>query len=305
MKRLALRLPATSANLGPCFDTAAVAISQFLEVEAVAAGEFSIKADGRNAEICGRLEDNLLLKAYREILEQYGKPIVPLAVTMWNEIPLGMGCGSSAAVLLAAVAFAVHFGELGWDDDRILAEACRIEGHPDNVAACWLGGLAIAAVGEQGQVRTARVEPPAAWRAVLVLPDTPLPTVKARAVLPEQYSRKDVVSNLQAASLMGLAWSLGDAALLSMAMRDRIHQPYRQEICPLLPILLPLAGSNGILGAALSGAGPAVLLVLESEEYFPVVRQAIEHAVGTAMPVQIIVSHFTGDGARQQRLVAC
>jgi homoserine kinase len=305
MKRLSLRLPATSANLGPCFDTAAVAIAQFLEVEAVAASAFSIDATGRNADLCAVLQDNLLIKTYQQILAQQKKQVTPLAITMWNGIPLGMGCGSSAAVLLAAVSFAAYFGDLGWNDDRILEEACRIEGHPDNVAACWLGGLTIAATGENGRVRTLRVESPGSWRAMLVLPDSPLPTVKARAVLPKQYSREDVVANLQSASLLGLAWSQGDGNLLEIAMRDRIHQPYRAAICPLLPPLLPLAGSNGILGVALSGAGPAVLLVIESERHLPAAQLAVQQVLNGSMQVQFIVSTFTGDGARRQRMVAC
>jgi homoserine kinase len=305
MKRLSLRLPATSANLGPCFDTAAVAIALFLEVEAVPAAEFSITARGRNADLCEVLEDNLLITTYRRLLEENGRPVVPLAITMWNEIPLGMGCGSSAAVLLAAVAFASYFGDLEWDDDQVLAEACRIEGHPDNVAACWLGGLTIAADEGKGQVRTVRVETPPSWRAMLVLPDTPLPTVKARAVLPQQYSREDVVANLQSASLLGLAWTSGNGSLLEIAMRDRIHQPYRAEMCPLLLPLLPLAGTSGVLGVALSGAGPAVLLVLESEAHLSTAQLAVQQILNNSMPVQFLLTAFTGDGARRQRLVAC
>jgi homoserine kinase len=305
MKRLSLRLPATSANLGPCFDTAAVAIALFLELEAVPAAEFSITASGRDADLCAVLQDNLLIKTYEQILEHRGRPVTPLAITMWNEIPLGMGCGSSAAVLLAAVAFASYFGELGWEDDQILAEACRIEGHPDNVAACWLGGLTIAATAETGEVRTVRVESPAGWRAMLVLPGSPLPTVKARAILPQQYSREDVVANLQSASLLGLAWSSGNGSLLEIAMRDRIHQPYRAQMCPLLPPLLPLTGTNGVLGVALSGAGPAVLLVVESEEYLLIAQGAVQRILDDRMPVQFLLSAFTGDGARRQRLVIC
>lgn len=303
MKRLSLRLPATSANLGPCFDTAAVAIAQFLEVEAVPASEFSIKATGRNADLCEVLEDNLLIQTYQRVLRREGKPVVPLAITMRNEIPLGMGCGSSAAVLLAAVSFATFFGNLGWDDDRILGEACRIEGHPDNVAACWLGGLTIAAADDDGEIRTLRVDSPNGWRAMLVLPDSPLPTVKARSVLPQQYSRQDVVANLQSASLLGLAWSTGDGSLLRVAMRDHIHQPYRAEICPLLPVLLPLTGKEGILGVALSGAGPAVLLVVESEAYLHAAQVAVQETLQASMCVQFILSSFTGNGARQQRIV--
>jgi homoserine kinase len=133
-----LRLPATSANLGAAFDTAAVALALFLTVDAEKAEEFSIEATGRNAQQCSRMEDNLVLETYRNLLTREGRPVQPLAIRMENQIPLGMGCGSSAAGLLAATALAVHFGELNWNSDRILAEACALEGHPDNVAACWL-----------------------------------------------------------------------------------------------------------------------------------------------------------------------
>ena len=136
-----LRLPATSANLGPGFDAAAVALDFYLEIEATPAAEFSITAAGRDTERCGRLEDNLILDLYRRLLQDCGRPIVPLAIRMDNGIPLGMGCGSSAAGRLAGIALAVHFGQLGWSSERIVEEASALEGHPDNAAACWLGGF--------------------------------------------------------------------------------------------------------------------------------------------------------------------
>jgi homoserine kinase len=136
-----LRLPATSANLGSGFDAVAVAFDFYLEIEAEPAAEFSIVATGRDRERCSRLEDNLILEIYKDLLESNGRQVIPLAIRMANEIPLGMGCGSSAAGRLAAVALAVHFGELGWSSQRILEEASALEGHPDNAAACWLGGF--------------------------------------------------------------------------------------------------------------------------------------------------------------------
>lgn len=305
MTRFSMRLPATSANLGPCFDTAAVAVSQFLHVEAVPSKQFSITATGLNADLCGSLQDNLLIETYRQILQKYGQEIIPLAITMHNEIPLGMGCGSSAAVLLAAVSMASQFGGMDWDDDRILQEACRIEGHPDNVAACWEGGLTIAAMDDVDRAFTHTVRPPESWRALLVLPDSPLATVKARAVLPQQYSRADVVQNIQSASLLGLAWSSSNGKLLSIAMRDRIHQPYREEICPLLPALLPLTGSEGVLGVALSGAGPAVLLVLAGESYIEKTKLAVEQTLQSKMAVQFIAASFQREGAKLSRLATC
>lgn len=291
-----LRLPATSANLGAAFDCAAVALAFYLTVEAEEAEVFSISATGEDAELCSRIEDNLILETYKSLLAREGKPAVPLAIRMENGIPLGMGCGSSAAGRLAAVALAAHFGQLGWDSERILAESCALEGHPDNAAACWLGGLVVAAMeGERAHV--ARVEPPAAWHAMVVLPGESLATSKARAVLPKSYSRADAVANIQAASLLGLAFAQGRGDLLRPAMQDRLHQPYRAEMCPLLPLLLPLAGSAGILGAALSGAGPSVLLIVDRVESLEIAKEAVCAAVTGQVAVRLLAVEFEPNGA--------
>jgi homoserine kinase len=274
-----------------------VALALYLTVEAEEADAFSIAATGEDAELCARMEDNLILETYRDLLAREGKPVVALAIRMENEIPLGMGCGSSAAGRLAAVALAAHFGGLGWDGDRILAEACALEGHPDNAAACWLGGLVVAAM-EGERVHAARVEPPAAWRAMIVLPADSLATSKARALLPQTYSRSDAVANVQAASLLGLAFAQGRGDLLRPAMRDRLHQPYRAGICPLLPVLLPLAGGSGILGVALSGAGPSVLLILGKIGDSEAAKGAVLAAVSEAGPVRILRVEFESSGGQ-------
>ncbi len=268
-----ISLPATSANLGPGFDAAAVALDFALHVVARAADIFSISATGRNSGECARMENNLVLTVYSELLRRESRTVTPLALEMRNEIPLGMGCGSSAAGRLAGIAMANHFGGLNWPDERILQEACRLEGHPDNAAACLLGGLVMAAM-EGSEVRWARVSPPAEWSALLVLPQEQLATTKARAVLPGMYSRADVVANIQSAGLLGLAFAQARADLLPRAMADRVHQPYRESICPLLPALLPLAGSRGVLGVALSGAGPSVLVICQRDA-----REAARRAV--------------------------
>jgi len=293
---LRLRLPATSANLGAGFDTAAIALDFYLEIEAVPAAEFTISATGRDAARCARLENNLILETYKRILATNGRFILPLAIRMTNGIPLGMGCGSSAAGRLAAIALAGHFGQLGWDTSRILYEAYLLEGHPDNVAACWLGGF-VAAACEGERVYAARVEPPAAWRAIVALPADPLPTSKARAVLPASYPLADVVANLQSVSILGLAFAQARADLLAVAMQDRIHQPYRARICPFLPLLLPLVGGNGIVGAALSGAGPSVLVVVDSESSLHATQAAIRAALGPAQPAELMVCGFVTNGA--------
>jgi len=299
--KMRLRLPATSANLGPGFDAAAVALDFYLHIEAEPAGEFSITASGRDAERCARLEDNLILDLYGGLLAQYGRTVIPITIRMQNEIPLGMGCGSSAAGRLAAIAFANHFGRLGWDGDRVLAEASALEGHPDNVAACWLGGF-VAAAGNGNGVHVARVIPPSDWRAIVVLPNEPLATSKARAVLPAFYGREDVVANLQAVSMLGLAFAQGRGDLLRAAMADRIHQPYRAAICPQLPRLLPLSGSHGVLGVALSGAGPAVLVVAEKEQTLDEATAAIQDALLGMSAPELLVCRFESTGANQSEL---
>jgi homoserine kinase len=272
--RLSLRLPATSANLGPGFDVLALALTLYLEIEATSDTEYSIHASGRNADICGALKGNLLLDTYKKVLQQQGVKEVPLSLEVRNGIPLGMGCGSSAATLLAAVALASHFGELGWSRERILTEASRIEGHPDNTAACWLGGLTVACwKGEE--VEAVSLAPEVSWQALVVMPQIPLATTLSRKVVPETFSRADVVANLQRVALLTAAFATGRGELLAAATEDRMHQPYRAEVCPLLKKLLPLSGKDGILSVTLSGAGPSVLLLLESEQRIAAVKALV------------------------------
>jgi homoserine kinase len=293
-----LRLPASSANLGSGFDAVAVALDFYLEIEAEPAAEFSIAAAGRDRERCGRLEDNLVLETYKELLLSHGRPVVPLAIRMENQIPLGKGCGSSAAGRLAAIALAVHFGRLDWSGERILEEACVLEGHPDNASACWLGGFVTAAF-EGRTVHVARVEPPAEWRAIVVLPTEPLATSKAREMLPDCYSRADAVANIQSAAMLGVAFAQARTDLLRIAMKDRIHQPYRVPFCPLLPRLLPLAGEHGILGAALSGAGPSVLVIAGGEGCLAEASEAILGALAGLPEPELRVCRFLSTGASQ------
>lgn len=264
MRQVHLRLPATSANLGPGFDSLALALKLYLHIDAEPSEQFTIEASGRDAKICGASENNLLIGTYTEVLASQNRAWVPLKVGMHNEIPLGMGCGSSAAVRLAAVALASHFGDLAWSRDRILAEASRREGHPDNAAACWLGGFVASAV-DGGLIHAISIAPPPNWRAVIVMPDQPLATTASRAVLPATWPRLDVVANLQRVALLTAAFATGKPDAVVIGMSDRLHQPFRSDACPLLPRLLPLAGRDGIAGVALSGAGPAVLLLTVSE----------------------------------------
>jgi len=277
---LHLRLPATSANLGPGFDSLGLAMALYLTVDATVSesGAFHIHATGRNADLCAVVEDNLILTTYVDVLANAGRLSPRLHLKLHNEIPLGMGCGSSAAALLAGVFLANHFGQLNWAPQQILEEACRREGHPDNVAACFCGGMTVSAINGTSYVKTATYRENINWNLLLALPTASLSTSKARALLPNRYSRADAVANIQATALLVSAFAQARGDLLATAMQDRIHQPYRMEACPLLSHLLPLSGTPGILGVALSGAGPSVLLVVENSplvsDLFPVIRQA-------------------------------
>jgi homoserine kinase len=307
---LNLALPATSANLGPAFDAAALAMNLYITIDAVPAPDFSIRATGRDAQICSAVNDeHLILATYRQVLESQGASVKPLALRIKNDIPIGKGCGSSAAARLAGIAFANHFGRLRWNDDQIIAEASRREHHPDNASACWLGGLAVARMSakpeagtsetNEPEVQVISIRPKGKWPLLLAIPDHALSTEEARRVLPAQYSRADAVANIQNSMLLLAAFSQGRPDLLSAALDDRIHQPYRAPLCPLLPALQPLAGTRGILGVALSGAGPSVLIFLDPASPARTTQKSIATRLARAgLRAELLLTSIATRGAR-------
>src|ERR1700690_1740658 len=300
-RSLEIVLPATSANLGPAFDAAALAFSMFLKVRAKSANEFSVAARGRDSEICGQIENHLIIATYREVLQAEKKPVQPFALRVENDIPIGKGCGSSAAARLAGIAFAVHFGRLRWSDNRIVYEAARREHHPDNAAACWMGGLAIARISSLGEMQIAHVRPKGKWPLLLAVPSESLSTEAARRILPEQYSRADAVANIQNSMLLLTAFLHGRKDLLPSALEDRLHQPYRASLCPLLPAMQKLTGTHGILGSALSGAGPSVLVFLDPTS--SVIQSRIrvrDHLRGHGLNPELIHTEITARRTSQR-----
>ncbi len=284
-----LSLPATSANLGPGFDAVGLALSLRLVVEAQAAHEDTITASGRSPERCGSLEDNLILDTCRSVLEAAGRPVMPLAVRVENEIPLGMGCGSSAAARLAGVVLANHFGQLGLADAEIVAEATQREGHPDNVAACWYGGFTVS-VPVRNSVVAASFPCDGTWQLLLALPGTGLATETARAMLPSRLALADAVFNMQRVALLTAAFAQERLDLLHVAMEDRLHQPHRRTACALLEHLEPLHGAKEFAGVALSGAGPALLGVLAATATLEAAEHRFRAVLGDAvelLPVRI------------------
>jgi homoserine kinase len=295
-----LALPATSANLGPAFDAAALAIDLYITIDARAASAFSITATGRDEEICGSVENNLIFTTYCEILQAQSAKVVPLSLRVKNEIPIGKGCGSSAAARLAGIALANHFGHLRWTDAQIIGEAARREHHPDNASACWMGGLTVARMSGEAEAQVVCIRPKRKWPLLLAIPDEALSTEEARSVLPAQYSRADAVANIQNSMLLLAAFTQGRHDLLSVALEDRIHQPYRAPLCPLLPSLQELTGKPGVLGSALSGAGPSVIVFLDPGSSAQKTRKSIAaHLARSGLRAELLPTKITLRGARR------
>jgi homoserine kinase len=295
---LHLSLPATSANLGPAFDAAALAMDLYITVDARPASAFSITVTGRDQEICRNMEDHLILTTYSEVLQAQGLRVTPLSLRINNDIPIGKGCGSSAAARLAGIALADHFGRLRWTDAQIIAEASRREHHPDNASACWMGGLTIARMSGTAEAQVVCVRPKGKWPLLLAVPDQVLSTEEARRVLPAHYTRADAVANIQNSMLLLAAFTQGRHDVLSAALEDYIHEPYRAPLCPLLPSLKELTGTSGVLGAALSGAGPSVIVFLDPRSSTQKTRSSIAaHLAGRGLRAELLLTSITPRGA--------
>jgi homoserine kinase len=257
-----VKVPASSANLGPGFDALGLALATHLTCDFRAAATTSISVSGRDAALIATDSSNLIHETAAAVASHAGETLPPVALHIHNEIPLGKGLGSSAAALVAGVVIANELLGLRWKPLRILDEAARIEGHPDNVAACVLGSIVASAIDSHGMTRAVRLELPDTLGTAVVVPDFPLPTHQARAVLPAVYSRADAVFNVQRSALLIAALATGTHSAFPAAIEDRLHQPYRQSLVPGLEDILKLR-APGLLGCCLSGAGPSVLVFFE------------------------------------------
>jgi homoserine kinase len=269
-----VRVPASSANLGPGFDALGMALEIYLICRFEAADRLTIRATGRDAECISTLEDNLIWQTALAVARDTGGTLPPVTLEIDNDIPIGKGLGSSAAALTAGVVMADHLLGLHWKPLRILDEAARIEGHPDNVAACVLGSIVASAMESGGVARAVRLQLPARYGVGIVVPDFILPTSVARAVLPDFYSRADTVFNVQRSALLIGALTTGTTSAFPAALEDRLHQPYRAALVPGLDEMVRLR-APGLLGCVLSGAGPSVLVFYEKgcEQVCDLVRQ--------------------------------
>src|SRR5579862_583776 len=212
MSWFTVRVPASSANLGPCFDALGLALAVYLDCRFRASQCLRIVATGRDAAAIPTDDRNLIWQTALSVAADVGMAMPPIELAIDNQIPLGKGMGSSAAALTAGVVIADRLLGLGWRPLRILDEAARLEGHPDNVAACVLGSIVASAIDSGGAVRSVRIELPSLFGVAVVVPNFALPTKQARAVLPDVYSRADTTFNIQRATLLVAALAMGDTS---------------------------------------------------------------------------------------------
>jgi len=263
VKRFAVSVPATSANLGPGFDSVGIALELRIraDVTVLAATEsWRWSFTGSEAPTHNGLRDEMM-RAMRTLFAAVGAAPPPLAILVDNPIPLGRGLGGSAAGAALGLAIAAQLREPAPEVAELTRTITALEGHPDNGVPAIVGGIVIA-VAEDEDVVYARFAPPRGLRAQVVVPDFSMPTREARRILPDAYPRRDAVYNVGHAALLGAAFASGNLGLLRTAMRDRMHQPFRASFVPGLEEMLALDGA-GVFGVALSGAGPSVLALAE------------------------------------------
>ncbi|MBP2634254.1 MAG: thrB 2 [Firmicutes bacterium] len=255
-----IRVPGTTANCGPGFDTVGIACTIYNDLELTLSDEsgISLNVTGEGAGFIPSDESNVVVKAIKMILTKTGYKAKGIKLSMVNNIPLARGLGSSAAAIVGGLVGANELTGGHFTKDDILNMATAIEGHPDNVAPAIFGGITVSIM-DSGTANYLRFLPPQDFSMVAVIPEFNLSTKAARKVLPETVPYADAVFNVSRASLLIGALCTGELKLLSHALQDRLHQPYREKLIPGMAQVLAAARQTGALGATLSGAGPCLL----------------------------------------------
>lgn len=271
-----IRIPASTSNLGPGFDSLGLALKLYLTIEVSpdTDGAISFTFAGEGAgDLNSSSDENLIYRAMQYAAEREGVTVGAARLHVSNEIPLARGLGSSAAAILAGFSAFEAISGIQLTEQKLLDYATAMEHHSDNVAAALLGSFVVSCVTDAGRVVAARVPFPEDVRAIVVIPNFKVRTEAARAVVPATVSRQDAVFNIQRAALFVAALCERRYELLREAMRDRLHQPYRAPLVPGLEEVLSLENLQGLIGVALSGSGPTVLALATS--HFEQVAKAI------------------------------
>ena len=283
-RRRLVKVPASSANLGPGYDVLAAALAMHLELEVEEAESFSVEAKGLDVPLD---RSNLCVRAFESLRAADG-----IAFRIRSEIPLAAGLGSSAAAIVAGLLAADHLYELAQEPEDVLARAAEIEGHPDNVAAALYGGFVVCAE-EEGALTATRLDPPQGVEAVVVIPSEQVPTEEARKAIPEEVPLADAIANISAASELVLGIQRSDLTLIGRGLADRLHQPYRARLYPRSMEIVAEAPRMGAIGATISGAGPTVLVWTFWQSTGEVMK-ALEERVGDWAEVRRVPFSPTG-----------
>jgi homoserine kinase len=266
-----VRVPGSTSNLGAGFDCFGLALKLYLTVRATAISDTSepcrVTTTGApENEALPRNAVNLIYRAMSFAARRESATPPSVELNVHNEIPLASGLGSSAAAIVAGIKLAALIAGKDIPDQSIQNDATEVEGHPDNVTASLYGGFVASCVGSDGSVISTKFAWPEHVRVVVVSPHSQLPTHVARAALPRTVSRGDAVHNLQRTALFTAALAQQRYDLLWEAMRDRLHQPQRESLVPGLAEALALPRMQGLLGIALSGAGPSIVALVDDND---------------------------------------
>lgn len=262
MKTATVRVPASSANLGPGFDVLALALDLWIRVEARESLKTTVQWEGEGSDEVPLNRRNLIVRAAQDPFNGWSRPLEGLDLRVTNQIPIGRGLGSSAAGIVAGIMLGARLRGLRMLPQRVLELGFALEGHGDNLAAALHGGLCVVAL-EDGGVRVHRLDWPPRWRAVIFVPGQLSPTHEARRLVPRRPAREDAVFNLGRIAEWVLATIRCDRTLVQSAMDDRLHQPGRARAYPYLDDMIAAAEQAGALGAALSGAGGSVIAIVD------------------------------------------
>ncbi len=260
---ITIKVPATSANLGPGFDALGLALDLWNESTFEIADDFTVYIEGEGKGKLAQGRKNMIVRAAQRFAERVGKKLPPFIVHCVNHIPPGSGLGSSAAATLTGLLAANALTESKLSDDEIICIAAELEGHPDNVAPALMGGLVVSTLSD-GKV-IARKLAVAPLHVTVVLPDFHFPTKEARNSLPKQIAMKDAVHNISRAVLVTEAFRTGDLSLLGEAMTDKLHQPYRLKLIPGAEEAMQAMKTAGASAVSLSGAGPSLIAFSQTE----------------------------------------
>jgi homoserine kinase len=262
-----VKVPASTANMGPGFDTIGMAFQLYTVIHMEIASETKITVSGDHLASLATDKSNLLYQVAAHLYRSLDRAVPELAIDVRSEIPLTRGLGSSAAAVVGALVAANVLAGEPYTMDQLFSMSARIEGHPDNVGASFFGGIIVSTMPDkEAEVPYVRLPVPDSLRVLAVVPDFWLSTDKARSALPDSYEKKDVVFTLGHSSLLVAAFAQNRLDLLAEAMQDKIHQSYRASLIPGLSEVLTDAHLHGALGTALSGAGPTSLCFYETEE---------------------------------------